>query len=118
MTPTRLEGVLIGVPPRYVPQNAEDIFDEFECLNLNITTPVKARDGNDFPVLVYFHGGGGFSGSNSDWWCDPSGIVSKSVTMEKPVVVVTIKLVFLRYEVLVSNSRKLSIVCPGASRIE
>ncbi|KAL2060719.1 hypothetical protein VTL71DRAFT_9360 [Oculimacula yallundae] len=90
VTETRLEGMLIGVPPKHVPENAPDIFDEFHCLNLNITTPPGAREGQDYPVMVYIHGGGGFSGSNSDWWCDPSGIVSKSITMEKPVVVVTI----------------------------
>ena len=89
--PARLEDVLIGIPPKHVPKNAEDIFDEFECLNLNITTPTNAREGNDYPVMVYIHGGGGFSGANSDWWCDPSGLVSKSITMEKPIVVVTIK---------------------------
>ncbi|PVH83945.1 alpha/beta-hydrolase [Cadophora sp. DSE1049] len=87
---SRLEEVLIGQAPKHVPQNAEDIFDEFECLNLNITIPPGAQEGNDFPVLVYIHGGGGFSGANSDWWCDPSGFVSKSVTMEKPIIVVTI----------------------------
>lgn len=90
VTPSRLEGILIGQAPKHVPQNAEDVFDEFECLNLNITIRPESHEGNDFPVLVYIHGGGGFSGSNSDWWCDPSGLVSKSVTMEKPVVVVTI----------------------------
>ncbi|KAK0114231.1 hypothetical protein ONS95_013729 [Cadophora gregata] len=96
VTPSRLEEVLIGLAPKHVPQNAEDIFDEFECLNLNVTIPPGAHEENDFPVLVYIHGGGGFSGSNSDWWCDPSGLVSKSINMEKPVVVVTIKFVHLR----------------------
>ncbi|KAH6720641.1 Alpha/Beta hydrolase protein [Leptodontidium sp. MPI-SDFR-AT-0119] len=90
VTGTRLEEVLIGTPPGKVPENMPDLFDEYHCLNLNISTPPGAREGNDFPVLVYIHGGGGTSGSNSDWWCDPSGLVGKSITMEKPVVVVAI----------------------------
>jgi carboxylesterase type B len=67
------------------------VFDEFECLNLNVTTPPNARDGNNFPVMVYIHGGGGFSGSNSDWYSDGAGIVSRSLAVEKPVVHVAIK---------------------------
>lgn len=93
VTGTRLEEVLIGTPPGKVPENMPDLFDEYHCLNLNISTPPGAREGNDFPVLVYIHGGGGTSGSNSDWWCDPSGLVGKSITMEKPVVAVAIKFV-------------------------
>jgi len=91
VTPSRLEGDLIGTPPKYPPQNALDVFDEFECLNLNITTPPNAHVGSDFPVMVYIHGGGGFSGSNSDWWCDGGGLVSKGIAMKKPVVHVAIK---------------------------
>ncbi|KAH7327085.1 Alpha/Beta hydrolase protein [Rhexocercosporidium sp. MPI-PUGE-AT-0058] len=90
VTDTRIEEILIGTPPGKVPENMPDLFDEYHCLNLNITTPPGAREGNDYPVLVYIHGGGGSSGSNSDWWCDPSGLVSKSITMDKPVVVVAI----------------------------
>lgn len=86
-----LEEALIGTPPKHVPVNLERLYDEFECLNLNITTPIGAHEGNDFPVMVYIHGGGGFSGSNSDWWCDGGGLASRSVTLEKPIVVVSIK---------------------------
>jgi carboxylesterase type B len=86
-----LEGDLIGTPPKFPPQNAPDVFDEFECLNLNITTPPNSHEGSDFPVMVYIHGGGGYAGSNSDWWCDGGALVSKSIAMEKPIVHVAIK---------------------------
>ncbi|TVY65719.1 Lipase, partial [Lachnellula suecica] len=90
IAPFRLEGVLIGKPPKHQPHNAEDVFDEFECLNLNITSPSNAHLDSAFPVMVYIHGGGGYSGANSDWWCDGSGIVSKSMAMGNPVVHVAI----------------------------
>ena len=91
-----MEDCLIGLPPTITTvSHAPDIFDEFNCLNLNITTPAEAKSGDDLPVLVYVHGGGGFSGSNSDWWCDGGAIVKRSVEIGKPVVMVAIKYVFL-----------------------
>lgn len=86
-----MEVALIGNPPKYQPQNAPDVFDEFECLNLNITTPPNSHAGNDFPVMVYIHGGGGYSGSNSDWFVDGGAIVSKSLAMGKPILHVAVK---------------------------
>jgi len=90
-----MEDVLIGVPPKVIPHNAEDVFDEFECLNLNITMPTHAprenRRNSDLPVMVYIHGGGGFSGSNSDWFCDGAALVSQSLYLSKPIVHVAIK---------------------------
>ena len=91
LAPASLEDALIGKPPKNPPRDTEDVLDEFECLNLNITTPPNAHAGNSFPVMVYIHGGGGYSGSNSDWYSDGAGIVSKSLDVEKPVVHVTIK---------------------------
>lgn len=43
--------------------------------------------------MIYIHGGGGFSGSNSDWFCDGAGIVNKSIGMSKQAVVAAIKYV-------------------------
>jgi carboxylesterase type B len=86
-----LEDALIGIPPSNVPQHAADIFDEFNCLNLNIITPHDAYDGADYPVMIYFHGGGGYVGSNSDWFCDGGAIASLAKQIGKPVVHVAIK---------------------------
>ncbi|KUJ07176.1 alpha/beta-hydrolase [Mollisia scopiformis] len=84
--PTRMEEALIGIPSPIDPST----FDEFECLNLNITVPANTKPNAGLPVMVYVHGGGGFTGSNADWWCDGGGIVKRSVEIGKPVVVVAI----------------------------
>jgi acetyl esterase/lipase len=81
--PLRLEDGLIHLPAG-VGSHSEDIFDEFSCLNLNITTPAGTKQGNDLPVMVYIHGGGGFSGSNGDWWCDGGSIVKRSIEIGNP----------------------------------
>jgi carboxylesterase type B len=77
--------------PSGVGSHSEDIFDEFNCLNLNITTPAGAKEGDDLPVMVYIHGRGGFSGSNGNWWCDGGSIVKRSIEIGKPIVMVAIK---------------------------
>jgi hypothetical protein len=89
----RLEDALIARPVVNIPHNQPDIFDEFNCLNLVISTPAKPYVGADWPVMIYIHGGGGFSGSDSDWFCDRAGIVNESIGMSKQVVVVAIKYV-------------------------
>ncbi|KAF9460347.1 Alpha/Beta hydrolase protein [Collybia nuda] len=38
-----------------------------DCLKVNIYTPVGAHEGSDFPVLVYFHGGGFTFGNPRSW---------------------------------------------------
>jgi len=88
----RLEHSLIGFkcPPA---ENADDV-DEFGCLNLNVTVPAKLGDGVKVPVMLYIHGGGGYSGGNSDWWCDGGSLVRQSMISGRPVVQVAIKLVF------------------------
>lgn len=85
-----MEDGLIGLP-REKASHAEDIFDEFNCLNLNITTPDGSNKNSKLPVMVYIHGGGGWSGANSDWWCDGKSIVKQSMRIGKPVVHVAIK---------------------------
>ena len=89
-TAPRLEGAIIGLPP-HLANNAEDIYDEFKCLNLNITSPSSLNDHSNLPVVVYVHGGGGRSGANSDWWCDGGSLVKKSIDLGKPVIMVAIK---------------------------
>ncbi|KAF8858989.1 alpha/beta-hydrolase [Acephala macrosclerotiorum] len=89
-SPIRMEDCL-GLPPTITTvSHAPDIFDEFNCLNLNITIPSGAKAGDNLPVMVYVHGGGGFSGSSSDWWCDGGAIVKRSVEIGKQVVMVAI----------------------------
>ncbi|KAF7863066.1 hypothetical protein EAF04_007149 [Stromatinia cepivora] len=87
--PVRMEDGLIGIP-KEVASHAEDIFDEFNCLNLNITTPDGSNESSKLPVIVYIHGGGGWSGANSDWWCDGGSIVKQSIKIGKPIVHVAI----------------------------
>jgi carboxylesterase type B len=86
-----------------VESHSEDIFDEFSCLNLNITTPTGAKEGDNLPVMVYIYGGGGFSGSNGDWWCDGGSIVKRSMEIGKPIVMVAIKYVLVSLKTSISK---------------
>jgi carboxylesterase type B len=88
--PLRIEDGIIGLPPSLA-RHAEDIYDEFNCLHLNITTPANSPAGLNLPVMVYIHGGGGRGGSNSDWWNDGGSLVKKSIEIRKPVIHVAIK---------------------------
>lgn len=94
--------------------------DEFECLNLCITTPapdslsrshagqngasgpngppeihVNGEAGNDdlLPVMVWIHGGGNATGSGVEWIWDAGVLVRKSIELGKPIVVVALKYV-------------------------
>ncbi|KAK2006318.1 carboxylesterase [Colletotrichum eremochloae] len=61
-----------------------------ECLNLNLTVPLEAKDSQKLPVLVFIHGGGFAIGSN--WWpeYDMKRIVQLSRKRGKPVIAATI----------------------------
>ncbi|KAH8101803.1 Alpha/Beta hydrolase protein [Cristinia sonorae] len=63
--------------------------DEFECLNLNITTPAGASSHSNLPVMLWIHGGGN-RGSGSSWLYDGGSLVRKSIETGKPIVLVTI----------------------------
>jgi carboxylesterase type B len=72
----------------------EYTFSDTECLTLNITAPsehVRAKAGNNLPVLVFIHGGGFVTGS-ANWpqW-DLTRLVEMSVKEAKPIVAVGIK---------------------------
>ena len=82
-----MEDALIGIPAPIDPAT----FDEFNCLNLNINIPAGTKAGDDLPVMVYVHGGGGFSGSNADWWCDGGSMVKRSVEIGRKVIVIAVK---------------------------
>ncbi|RDW85327.1 hypothetical protein BP6252_02917 [Coleophoma cylindrospora] len=64
--------------------------DEFECLNLVITTPQQVTSNSGLPVLIYFHGGGNYSGSNSSWFNDGANLVQQSIKVQKPIIFVGI----------------------------
>ncbi|KAL2828858.1 Alpha/Beta hydrolase protein [Aspergillus pseudoustus] len=55
-----------------------------DCLNLNLSVPVKA-DGS-LPVFVFFHGGGFMMGSNAWPQYDLARLVRQAVRLNKPVV--------------------------------
>jgi carboxylesterase type B len=65
--------------------------NEFECLNLNITTPAGALHTTLLPVLICLHGGGHIAGHNSAWFNDGGPLVSRSVEISRPIVVVSTK---------------------------
>ncbi|KAF8639283.1 hypothetical protein AX16_010355 [Volvariella volvacea WC 439] len=82
-----IEEVLFGVPEEEIPQQLLK-HDEFECLNLNITCPGDLSPQSRTPVMVWIHGGGD-RGSGSSWIYDGGAFVRKSITIGKPVILVT-----------------------------
>ncbi|CAK5272812.1 unnamed protein product [Mycena citricolor] len=62
--------------------------NEFECLSLNITCPAGLDAQSRIPVMLWVHGGGD-RGYGSSWIYDGASIVGKSVSLGKPVMVVT-----------------------------
>ncbi|KAL6362950.1 hypothetical protein LRP88_02350 [Fusarium phalaenopsidis] len=61
-----------------------------ECLNMNITVPQDASPSSKFPVIVFIHGGGFFTGAN--WWpqVDTKQIVRLSIQQGKPIIAINI----------------------------
>ncbi|KAK2025124.1 carboxylesterase [Colletotrichum zoysiae] len=61
-----------------------------ECLNLNLTVPLEAKDSQPLPVLVFIHGGGFMTGSN--WWpqYDMKRIVQLASQRGKPIIAAAI----------------------------
>jgi carboxylesterase type B len=85
-----LEAELIGLKrPRF----ETVVFDEFNCLNLNITAPANLHAEANIPVMIYIHGGGGFYGGNSAWYVDGGSLVRQSIISGRPVIQVAIKYV-------------------------
>ncbi|CAA7268349.1 unnamed protein product [Cyclocybe aegerita] len=83
-----IEETLFGIPREEIPtQKLKQ--DEFECLNLNITSPAGLIPYHSrVPVMLWVHGGGE-RGSGSQWYYDPGAIVRKSIVDHKPVIFVT-----------------------------
>ncbi|WAO90085.1 Carboxylesterase [Fusarium falciforme] len=61
-----------------------------ECLNMNITVPQEASPSSKFPVMVFIHGGGFFTGAN--WWpqVDTKQIVRLSIQQGQPIIAINI----------------------------
>ncbi|KAF5712487.1 triacylglycerol lipase V precursor [Fusarium mundagurra] len=103
-------------PPSGYPALEKPVQDEFNCLNLSITAPLKVLEsGQNVPVLVFIHGGGFMGGSQSIQLSgreiyDATDLVRASIAREQPLVVVTINyrvglLGFLTSEKLAARSR-------------
>ncbi|CAH2089922.1 unnamed protein product [Euphydryas editha] len=52
-----------------------------ECLIVNVYTPVDATTGSKYPVMVYVHGGGFYSGYGASLLYGPDYLVSKGVIL-------------------------------------
>ncbi|CAH0003832.1 unnamed protein product [Clonostachys byssicola] len=83
---------LLRIPPSLViPEQRED---EFACLNLDITLPASPdiTDPGPLPVLMWIHGGSQAVsfGTASTKLCDPTKLVEESISIGKPIIVVTI----------------------------
>ncbi|KAH8819383.1 Alpha/Beta hydrolase protein [Xylogone sp. PMI_703] len=69
--------------------------DEFDCLNLNIFTPLnavapsKSRQ-EKLPVVIWIHGGAYWTGAGGVDVYDGTEIVARSIILGSPVIVVTI----------------------------
>ncbi|PVH84303.1 alpha/beta-hydrolase [Cadophora sp. DSE1049] len=65
-------------------------FDEFRCLNLNITCPKDSTPEDGLPVVVWIHGGGNVVGTAADPGYDGAPIVHFSVEKKMPIILVTV----------------------------
>lgn len=66
-------------------------YDEFECCNLNVTSPAKTSE-SPLPVYVWIHGGGqSVSFPSAQHRLGDSGpLVAQSIDMGKPIILVTV----------------------------
>ncbi|CAG9941628.1 unnamed protein product [Clonostachys rosea f. rosea IK726] len=83
---------LLRIPPSLeIPEQRED---EFACLNLDITLPANPEviAPGPLPVLIWIHGGSQAVsfGTASTKLCDPTKLVEESISIGKPIIVVTI----------------------------
>ncbi|KAF8624905.1 hypothetical protein AX15_005649 [Amanita polypyramis BW_CC] len=79
---------MLGLPADAIPKEILQQ-DEFECLNLTITSPAGLTPQSHLPVMLWIHGGGD-RGHGSHWLYDGGGLVRKSMAIKKPVIVVAI----------------------------
>ncbi|KAF9971156.1 hypothetical protein BGZ73_005939 [Actinomortierella ambigua] len=76
----------------HIKNNKPPMFDEENCLNLNIFVPKDHLEHAQslLPVMVWIHGGGFKDGGNGMSLYDASNFVARSIEMGRPVIVVTI----------------------------
>ncbi|KAF8451554.1 Alpha/Beta hydrolase protein [Terfezia claveryi] len=82
-------GAIWALPPEFQ-KNPEFVIDEFECLNLIVSVPKGAKEGDSLPVLVFIHGGSNKVGSANIPLYDMSLLCAHSVEKSKPVIMVAI----------------------------
>ena len=76
-----------------MPEREQLVQDEFECLNLTVSTPdpaARAKQG-PLPGMVWIHGGGNVTGCATDWIWDAAALVKTSIKIGQPIVAVGIK---------------------------
>jgi carboxylesterase type B len=61
-----------------------------DCLTLNIWRPANISSGSNVPVLVWFYGGGLTRGYTSNPLFEGTNFVSTSLTIGKPIILVTV----------------------------
>lgn len=78
-----------GVPNDIqVPMPFSAFQDEFHALNLTITKPSCA---NKLPVAIFIHGGSNTTGSAANHLYNPTRLVSRSVDIGLPIIVVSLQ---------------------------
>ncbi|EED13170.1 carboxylesterase, putative [Talaromyces stipitatus ATCC 10500] len=68
----------------------EEVEDEFECLNLDVTVPTDITNNQKLPVLVWIYGGSQAVTfcSSASGICDTTRIVAESAKAGKPIIMV------------------------------
>ncbi|KAG2187809.1 hypothetical protein INT44_005499 [Umbelopsis vinacea] len=72
------------------PQRVKTVYDEFNCLNLDIITPPPPTDGSLYPTLFWIHGGAMKNKSGGPDNYNATKLVAHSVEIGRPVVVVNV----------------------------
>jgi carboxylesterase type B len=70
-----------------IPGTGVTIVDGEDCLNLNVITPANVRPGSKLPVVVWIYGGAFEEGSTILY--DGTVIVNRSITLQQPVIYVS-----------------------------
>jgi carboxylesterase type B len=72
------------------PQRVKTVYDEFNCLNLDIIAPPPSADGSLYPTMVWIHGGAMKNKSGGPDAYNATKLVAHSVEIGRPVVVVNV----------------------------
>ncbi|KAH8555707.1 Alpha/Beta hydrolase protein [Umbelopsis sp. PMI_123] len=71
-------------------QRVETVYDEFNCLNLDIIAPPASPDGSLYPCMFWIHGGALKNKSGGPDSYNATKLVQHSVAIGRPVVVVNV----------------------------